>query len=124
MIGELFIFLSLGGLALFILWEWWQRQKPKPLQRATMAQGFLPGASNNETVLFTCAVIGALFGFVLLEKLPAPPFTGRGAFLSALLYDWLGPLSFAFLTWAGAVIFLLAALSLRRKRLSGDGIGN
>jgi hypothetical protein len=124
MTGELFIFLSLGGLALFILWEGWQRHKPKPLQRATMAQGFLPGASNNETVLFAFAVVGALFGFVLLDKPPVPPFTGRGAFLSALLYDWLGPLGFAFLTWAGAVIAFLAALSVRRKRFFGDRIGN
>jgi hypothetical protein len=124
MTGELFISLSLGGLALFIIWEGWQRHKLKPLQRVTMAQGFFPGQSNYETVLFAFAGVGALFGFVLLEEPPVPPFTGRGAFLSALLYDWLGSLGFAFLTWAGSVIALVEALSVRRKRLSGDRIGN
>ncbi len=89
-----------------------------------MAQGFLPGARNHETVLFTCAVVGALFGLVLLDKPPVPPFTGRGAYLSALLYDWLGPLGFAFLTWAGAAIAFFAALSARRERFAGDRIGN
>jgi hypothetical protein len=124
MTGEIFIFLSLGALALFILWEGWQRCNPKPLQRATMAQGFLPGARNNETILFAFGAVGGLFGLVLLDEPPAPPFTGRGAYLSALLYDWLGPVGFAFLTWAGAVVAFVAALSARRKRFSGGRSGN
>ena len=88
MTGETFIFVSLSALAVFILWEGWQRSRtPKtPLPRSAMEQGFNPGTSSRELALFVAAVAGFVFGFVLIVDLPYPPFHGRGAVVDSALF--------------------------------------
>lgn len=125
MSGEVFLFIALGGLAAYIVWEGWQRRRTsaKPLERRSMERGFVPGASQRESVLFIAAFVAAAFGFVLLAEPRHPPFAGRGAAVDSLLYALLGSWGVPALCWLLAVVALAAALSLRRKRLKGQHAG-
>jgi hypothetical protein len=111
--------LSLVALAAFILWEGWQRRKGNamPLDRAAMERGFVPGATAAEHMAFVGAVILAVFAGVLFASPPQPPFAGRGAVFSSLLYGALGPLGIPSATAGTAVACIALALSLRRRRL-------
>jgi hypothetical protein len=119
MTGEVFIFLCLGGLALFILWEGWQgrRAAKTPLPRSEMEQGINPGASSQELALFVSAVAGFVFGFTLIVEPSHPPFSGRGAVVDSVLFQVFGIWGKPLVCWVLALIACMAAVKLRRKRL-------
>lgn len=125
MSGEVFLLVALGGLAGFIVWGGWQRRRAsaKPLERRSMERGFVPGASQRESVLFTAGLVAAAFGFVLLAEPRHPPFTGRGAAVDTLLYAWFGPWGASALCWLLAFAALAVARSQRRKRLESQREG-
>jgi len=125
MSGEVFLFIALGGLAGYIVWEGWQRRRAsaRPLERRSMERGFVPGASQRESVLFIGAFVAAAFGFVLLAEPRHPPFAGRGSAVASLLYAWFGSWGMSALCWLLAVAALAVALSLRRKRLESQRAG-
>jgi hypothetical protein len=122
MVEEVLIFLPLGALALFILWESWQRRASaiKPIDRLAMKPGFEPGQTNRENILFTMAAVGVIASLMLIETPVHPPFTGRSAFFQSLLYTWVGPLGMPAISGTGAFIALMAALSIRRRRLQQE----
>lgn len=122
MLGELLVFLSLGALAIFILWEGWQRRRTsnEPLRRSVMEQGFVPGASSREVAIFVGAGVSAVFGFVLMAVPPHPPFFGRHAFISSLLFEWFGVWGMPMVCWLLAFVAFFGALAMRRKRLRGS----
>ncbi|WP_298208293.1 hypothetical protein [Acidovorax sp.] len=119
MSGAIFVFVSLGALAIFILWEAWPRHRTakKPLRRSEMKQGFDPGASARELALFVASGVFAVFGFFLLIEPSYPPFHGRNALIEHLLFAWLGIYGNPVACWACALIAFVAAISMRRKRL-------
>ena len=123
MSGEVLLFITLGGLAGYIMWEGLERRRAsaRPLERHTMERGFVPGASQRESVLFIAALAAGAFGFVLLAEPRHPPFVGRGAAIDSLL--WFGSWGMPALCWLLAVVALAAALSLRRKRLASQRAG-
>lgn len=82
-----------------------------------MERGFIPGAIGHETAIFVAAGVSGAFGLVLITEPPHPPFTGRYALVSSLLYDVLGPWGMPMVCWVLAVIGFIAALSMRRERL-------
>ena len=122
MIEVLFPILTLGGLALFILWESWQRRasSTKPLNRKLMERGFEPGASNKENVLLTLGIAGICFGFYLFDNPPRPPFTGRGSSLDGFLYASFGPLGIPSLASVFSIAAFIGGISVRRQRLSKE----
>lgn len=122
MVEEVLIILPLGALALFILWESWQRRASavKPIDRVTMKHGFEPGQTNRENILFTMAAVGGIASLMLIETPVHPPFTGRSAFFQSLLYTWVGPLGMPVISGTGAFIALMAALTIRRRRLQQE----
>jgi hypothetical protein len=87
------------------------------MDRPSMKQGFKPGDTNRENILFTLAAVGGVVVLMLLETPIHPPFTGRGAVFQSLLYAWTGPLGMPVLTGSGSFFALIAALFTRRKRL-------
>jgi hypothetical protein len=121
MTGEIFVFLSLGALAAFMVWEGWRRRRDskKPLRRSTMEHGFTPGASSRETAAFVAASAAAVFGFVLVAEPPYPPFHGRGALFGFFLFKWFGVWGMPMLCWVFALFAFFGALSIRSARLRG-----
>ena len=119
MIEILFPVVTLGGLALFILWESWQRREStsKPLSRALMERGFEPGASNKVNVLLTLGIVGISFSLFLFNSPPHPPFTGRGSIISSVLFATFGPLGIPVLILALSVAAFIGCYVVRRKRL-------
>ena len=111
--------MSLVALAAFILWEGWQRRRgiSKPLGRAAMERGFVPGATAAEQMFFVGAAVLGVFSAMLFVSPPHPPFTGRGAVFSSLVYSMLGPLGIPGATAGAAVACFSLGLSMRRKRL-------
>lgn len=80
----------IGGVALvlFILWE---RFRPeKPISRKTMEAGFEPGLASKATALFVIGATGVYFSIFLFANPVHPPFTGRGATISSILYAMFG----------------------------------
>ena len=117
--AELFLLVCLAGLAIFILWEGWQRRRPAPLQRQEMARGFTPGEANREVVWFTVAFACGVAGWAILQIRPAPPFTGRGALMLAFIHTHFGSGAFAVLLWVAAAGALAAGFNARRRRRLG-----
>jgi len=122
MIEVLFPVLTLGGLALFILWESWQRRASttKPLDRALMERGFEPGASNKESVLLILGGVGICFGFYLFDNPPHPPFTGRWSSFDGFLYASFGPLGIPSLISAFSIAAFIGGFLVRRQRLANE----
>jgi hypothetical protein len=119
MSGVFFLFIALGSLAGFIVWEMWQRHQAaaRPLDRRSIERGFVPGASQRESALLVMALVLAAFGFVLLLESRHLPFTGRGAAIDTFLYEWLGPWGAPGLCWLLSLSACAMAMRLRRKRL-------
>lgn len=114
-----FVFLSLGGLALFILWEGWQRRRPSPAQlpRKKMEQGFVPGAASRELAVFVMAAAVLFFGVTRIMNPQLPPFSGRGALIDSVLFHLFGIWGAPAACWVSAIICCVMALKLRRERL-------
>jgi hypothetical protein len=119
MLEALFLVLTLGSLAAFILWESFRNRRTsmKPLSRTSMERGFVPGAKNAEHVCSILAVVMVVFGLVLIFQPQHPPFVGRGALLSSLLYSWFGVWGQPLFCWFFACACVAAAFSARSKRL-------
>lgn len=119
MLEVIFPVVTLGGLALFILWESWQRRNSavKPLARATMEHGFKPGATNKENVVLTLAIVGFILGLYMFNNPPHPPFTGRYSTFSSIFYASFGPLGEPVLILVCSVAAFIATMSMRRQRL-------
>ena len=119
---ELALIACLAGLAVFILWESWQRRKPTPLQRRTLERGYVPGESNRELIWFTVALVSAVSGAALLELQPTPPFNGRGAALLEFIHARFGSIAFPVLLWLAAAGALIAGVRarVRRRRTGGS----
>lgn len=122
MIEVLFPILTLGGLALFILWESWQHRASttKPLDRTLMEKGFEPGASNKESVLLILGGVGIFFGLYLFDSPPHPPFTGRGSSFYGFLYASFGPLGIPIFILVFSTAALIGGFSVRRQRLFNE----
>ncbi len=119
------LFLTLGPLAAFIVWEGFRhrRASQKPLSRASMERGFLPGAKNAERVGFILAAISSTFGAFLVVQPQHPPFTGRGAHFSSLLYSWFGVWGQPLFCGVLAGVLITAAVVARSKRLAAEDAG-
>jgi hypothetical protein len=111
--------MSLVAIAAFIVWEGWQRRRgtSKPLARAAMARGFVPGAVAAEQALFVGAAVLAVFSLMHFVSPPHPPFTGRGAVFSSLVYGVLGPLAIPVAAAGASVACFALGLSMHRRRL-------
>jgi hypothetical protein len=116
MIAELFLPVCLAGLAIFILWESWRRRHAAPLPRASMANGFTPGATNREVTWFTLAIAAGAAGLALFLKPPSPPFTGKGGLFLELIHTQMGEFAIPTLVCAGAVGAFWAGVTARRRR--------
>ena len=125
MLEALFLFLTLGSLAAFILWESFRnrRRSMKPLSRTSMERGFVPGAKNAERVCSILAVVMAVFGLVLIVQPHPPPSGGRGALLNSLLHSWFGVWGQPLFFWLLACVFVAAAFAARSKRLGAGRAG-
>ena len=119
MLDEIILFVTLGGLAIYIVWEGWQRSRApvNPLERSHMERGFTPGATQREHIAFVAAAVAAIFGFVLLAEPVHPPFTGRGTVIDSFLYTLFGSWGAPALCWLLALVAFVAALAMRRRRL-------
>lgn len=119
MLLDVLAVLTLVALAAFIVWEGWQRMRraSHPLGRATMVRGYVPGAAAAEQMFFIGAAVLAVFSLGLFVSPPHPPFTGRGAAFSYLVYGALGPLAIPVAAAAAAVACFAFGLSMRRRRL-------
>ena len=119
MLESSFLFLTLGPLAAFIIWEGFRHRRTsvKPLSRTTIERGFVPGAKSAERVFSIFAVAIAIFGVVLIVQPQHPPFAGKGAFIWSLLYSWLGVWGQPLFFWWFACLLVAAAFAARGKRL-------
>lgn len=110
--------LALVALAAFILWEGWQRRRlaARPLSRAALERGFVPGATGYEQALFVAAGVALVAAVALFASPPQPPFEGRHAWLGAAVYGWRGPLGIPGVVLVFAAILFGFALSRRRTR--------
>ena len=121
MVEASFLFLTLGPLAAFIIWESFRNRRNstsvKPLSRTSMERGFVPGAKTAERVCFIFAVAMAVFVVFLIIQPQHPPFAGRGAFFSSLLYSWFGVWGMPLFCWLLACVLVAAAVAARSKRL-------
>lgn len=122
MIAELMTALLLVALAAFILWESWQRRKSahKPISRAMLERGFVPGATAGETALFVFA--GAVL-FIAISRLldpRHPPFSGRGAVLDTAMYAVAGPLGMPVAAFIVATVLFFLGFSRRHRRKAGQ----
>lgn len=110
--------ISLVALAVFILWEGWQRRRSaaKPLARAELERGYVPGATGHEQALFVAAGVALVAAVALFASPPQPPFEGRRAWLGAAVYGWLGPLGIPAAILVFAAVLFGFGLSRRRTR--------
>jgi len=122
MIEVLFPILTLGGLALFILWESWQSRASatRPLDRRLMERGFEPGASNKESVLLMFGGVGICFGFYLFCNPPHPPFTGRWSSFAGFLYTSFGPSAIPSLISVFSIAAFIGSFSVKKQRLAKE----
>ena len=125
MLEASFLLLTLGPLAAFIIWESYRHRRTsvKPLSRTSMERGFVPGAKTAERVCFIFAVAMAVFGVFLIIQPQHPPFAGRGAFFSSLLYSWFGVWGQPLFAWLVSCLSVFAAVSARSKRLHATRAG-
>lgn len=125
MLEASFLFLTLGPLAAFIIWEGFRHRRTsvKPLSRASMERGFVPGAKNAERVCSILAAVTAIFGVFLIVHPQHPPFAGRGAHFSSLLYSWFGVWGQPLFCWLLAGVLITAAVVARSKRLGAQHAG-
>ena len=127
MVEASFLFLTLGPLAAFIIWESFRNRRNstsvKPLSRTSMERGFVPGARNAEFVCSILAVAIAIFGVVLVVQPQHPPFAGKGALISSLLYSWFGVWGQPLFCWWFACVLIAAAFAARRKRMGARHAG-
>lgn len=120
MIGESIAIVGLVALAGFILWEGWRRRKPPtPVPREQMAQGFTPGATVRERLLFVVGLVLAAIAAAQFAEPPIPPFHGRSAVLGEWLHRAFGPFGIPCATAAASMMAIAAAASIRRKRRTG-----
>jgi hypothetical protein len=117
MIEVLFPILTLGGLALFILWE---SSSTKPLDRTRMEKGFEPGASNKESFLLALGAVGICFGLYLFDNPPHPPFTGRWSGFDGFLYAFFGHLGIPSVISIFSIAAFIGGFSVRRQRLANE----
>ena len=112
----------LVALAAFILWEGWRRRRgaPKQLSRAALERGFVPGATATEQMFFVGAAVLLVFSAVLFVSPSHPPFTGRGAVFSSLVYGVLSPIGASVAVAAIGVACFALSLSARRRRLGAQ----
>lgn len=110
--------ISLVALAVFILWEGWQRRRSaaKPLARAELEGGFVPGATGYEQALFVAAGTTLVVAVTLFANPPQPPFESRRAWLGAAVYGLLGPLGIPAAILVFAAVLLSFGLSRQRTR--------
>jgi hypothetical protein len=125
MLEAYFLFLTLGPLAAFIIWEGIRNRRTsvKPLSRTSMESGFVPGAKNAERVCAIFAVTTAILGVLLIAQPQHPPFSGRGALLSSLLYSWFGVWGQSLFCWLLACVLVAVAVGARNKRLGARHAG-
>lgn len=82
-----------------------------------MERGFVPGAKNAERACFVFACAIAIFGIVLIVQPEHPPFSGRGALFSSLLYAWFGVWGQPVFCWLFACVLVAVSVAARRRRL-------
>lgn len=125
MLEAYFLLLTLGTLAAFIVWEGIRNRRTsvKPLSGASLKGGFVPGAKSAERVCAIFAATTAMLGALLIAQPQHPPFAGRGALLSSLLYSWFGVWGQPLFCWLLACVLVAGAVGARNKRLGARHAG-
>ena len=107
--GKLVIMLLLAGLAIFIVWESFKREKP-----TTLPSKSTPGQTAIEQGLLVGAGVFAVMGVLVLLETSHALVGGRNAYVWNLLYTTLGKPGIAVLLWVAALA-MLGAWRMRRK---------
>ncbi|MEQ1658328.1 MAG: hypothetical protein ABL896_06070 [Hylemonella sp.] len=110
-IGELIVMLLLAGLAIFIVWESFKREKPTPLPRKSA-----PGHIAVEQGLLIGAGVFAVMGVLVLLETDYKMATGRQALIWNSLHDTLGKPGIAALFWITAFAVLCVWHKRRKTR--------
>jgi hypothetical protein len=113
--ADLFVFVALGALLLFILWEIWANRRSALRRRAAAVGGFVPGRAAQEVALFVLAAVFLACSVLVLAS-PDLATSGRQAYLFRVLRDWFGILAAPALFLAVAGGAFVAGLSARRRR--------
>ena len=107
--------LLLAGLAVFIVWESFKREKPTSLPRKSA-----PGQIAIEQGLLIGAGVFVLVGVLVLLETSHELLVGRYAFVWNSLYNALGKLGITVLLWLAALA-LLYVWRMRRKARRNPG---
>jgi hypothetical protein len=122
MAADLLIFVALGGLLVFILWESWRSRRAATGKRVGSPEGFVPGGAAREVGLFVLAAAFMIAGLLMLY---APEL--RTSMRQSQLFRWaeslLGPFTGVALFLAAAVAAFVVGLSVRAKRLENSRRG-
>jgi hypothetical protein len=117
--GQLIGALLLLAIAIFIVWDSFQKPKSREYM---LRQGFTPGKSASDMVLPIMAVVAAGYGYVEYVDGPYNGHRGHrdiGEWLWDSFYSFVGPLGFPLLLWAtSAYLVFLTVKRLQRKKAS------
>src|SRR5688572_21879757 len=91
--------------------------RSKPLPEATPNRDVKPEVNRAEPILFIFAAVVAVLSADLFSDPPAPPFSGRSAWLQSGLHQVLGPYGVPCLFAAVAIACVVAGFAIRRRRL-------
>ncbi len=116
MTGDLFIFISLGSLLLFILWEMWGNRRSALKRRARAAEGFIPGGSAYEVGLFVLAAVFVACGALVLVS-PELVTSGQHAYLFSILISYVGSFAPSFVFVGTAAGIFTMGITVRKRRL-------
>lgn len=111
--GELIIMALLAGLAIFILWESFKRERP-----ASRSTSTVPGQTATELGLLIGAGVVAVMGVLALLDHTDPRQSGRYAFFWNALVDTFGQVGIAVTLWITAALTLCVWHARRQARLS------
>jgi uncharacterized membrane protein len=123
MSADLFVFVALSALLVFILWESWRSRRSAPTKRARSPAGFVPGGAAQEVAFFVLAAAFLIAGVLVLYS-PELGASMRRSHFFRLAESWLGPLtSFALFVGAAIAVFVVG-LSVRKRRLAASRRGH
>ena len=98
----------------FILWDILRTQKP--IDRKTLEAGFDPGLASKVTALFVLGAVGIFFGLYLIAHPEHPPFSGRGALISSILYALFGLYGQPLVCFGLSITAIAGAFAVKKRK--------
>ncbi len=114
MLGVIFVFVSLLGLLIFMIWD--RRRIEKSVVKVDVSRGWRPSEAARWQGLAGVAVLAVIYAVVQFVRPSQPPFSGRWSWLNSAAHAVLGHYGVAWLAALVALGFAIAARAEWQRR--------